>query len=552
MELSAERIMMELGDSPLQVRKLVNRATGRMISRAASQFLVIRPPSRISEPIFLTEVGSLSATECGARLLLTDSTGKYGVTLSISPGDQGFTFVLQVHGPSPIWSVEWTLSGLDLDEVIIPALGGQRITRGMPTETRLSFKYPFWWNAQFTLGSVPGGGIWVYTREAQPKFKLVRIRREREGFAITLGFEADAPLISNTMEVSFHVDCYAGGWEVPVDIHRRWMETAFGLSPLREHEFCPSWVHGINFILEMWGMSKDNPSPLHTFDDMQNRLRAFARLHDPSATLVYLPGFAEHGIDSRAPSYNPSLELGGDQKFESLIAAAHAMGYRVMLHTNVLGMAFDHPQFDRFRNHQVVDAFGRLQGWGLDMDGDWLPEPYFAYINPGVRQWGDLMVETIGDLLTRFGVDAIFLDQTLLAFNVSAGPNFIDGMREHISRLQRHFPTVLFAGEGLHEQVLRPLPMAQIHGIDSIAEIHGAEGDFPWRSVHPVSVYLFGKYTRFTAHLLTRHPSHPIFKRQEAAYAQLGVIPALCLYNKKQPMNLPAVRSMIKRAYTLG
>jgi hypothetical protein len=230
------------------------------------------------------------------------------------------------------------------------------------------------------------------------------------------------------------------------------------------------------------------------------------------------------------------------------VDTAHRLGYRVMIHTNVLAMTFDHPLFPKFRDHQVVDLFGRPQSWGLDIDGDWLAEPYFAYINPGVEAWGDLMVETLGSLVKRFGIDGIFLDQTLLAFNTNGGPNFLDGMRNHIERLQRSLPGVLFAGEGYHELVARPLPMAQIHGIDSIAEVHALDGRAPWRTAHPVLTTLFGRYTRFVAHLLTRHPTHPMFALQEEAYATLGVIPAVCLYNHTQRLDLPAVRRMLRRA----
>jgi hypothetical protein len=162
------------------------------------------------------------------------------------------------------------------------------------------------------------------------------------------------------------------------------------------------------------------------------------------------------------------------------------------------------------------------------------------------------MEQVIGDLIRKFDLDGVFLDQTLLAFNVSKGPNFLTGMRDHIARLRKAFPHTLFAGEGMHEQVLSSLPMAQIHGIDSITEIHGAEGKFSWRAPHPVSTYLFGRYTRFTAHLLTKHPSHPFFRLQEAAYSELGVIPALCLYDSNQPIGGPAVKRMIARARRLS
>jgi glycosidase len=298
-------------------------------------------------------------------------------------------------------------------------------------------------------------------------------------------------------------------------------------------------------------MAKDRPEPLHTFKQMESRLKQFARLHEPRRTLVYLPGYAEHGIDSRAPSYRPSPLLGGERAFGNLVNLAHRMGYRVMIHTNVLALAFDHPAFPSFREHQVVDVFGRPQGWGLDMDGDWLPEPYFAYVNPGVTAWGDLMEGVLRELIEGFSLDAVFLDQTLLAFNVSRGPNFLTGMRDHIQRLQHAFPDVLFAGEGFHETVARVLPMAQIHGIDSITEVHGMEGKTVWRTAHPVSTYLFGRYTRFTAHLLTKHPDHPMFAMQEDAYGRLGVLPALCLSSAEQKIDVPAVRRMIRRARTL-
>jgi hypothetical protein len=125
-------------------------------------------------------------------------------------------------------------------------------------------------------------------------------------------------------------------------------------------------------------------------------------------------------------------------------------------------------------------------------------------------------------------------------------------MRRHVGRLQAAFPNVLFAGEGLHGQVLPALSFNQIHGVDSIAEIHGMEGKKLWRRVHPVSAALFGPHTRFVAHLLTKHPSSPAFAAQEAAYAALGVVPALVLYRKSQGMEGPEVEAMLARARALA
>jgi len=549
MILSNSKTAFIFADQPDQISE-IKLADGTPVGSTSRQAILIRTPAAVSEPVLLSRVSSSASGPASAELLFQDESGAWRAELQIHAAEQGLRFRLQAYAPEPIWLVEWRLSGLQFDEVIIPALGGQALSGAMPAETTLSYKYPFWWNAQFVVGKKGGGGLWLFSRDEKPDLKLLRVGRSSDGFAWTYGCEARPPFPC-TLEAEWYLDGINGGWEVAVERHQRWLEEAFDLRPLQQKASFPAWAREINFILELWGARRDTIAPMHTFAQMVERLQAWRGMHDPRQTLVYLPGFAMHGIDSHAPDYHPSAQCGGAAEFARLIEAAHSWGFRVMIHTNVLAMTFNHPHFPRFREHQVIDCFGRPQGWGLDMDGDWLAEPYFAYINPGVRAWGDLMVDVIGDLVRRFGIDGVFLDQTLLAFNVSRGPNFIEGMRTHIRRLQEAMPEILFAGEGMHEHLLNPLPMAQIHGIDSITEVHGMEGQLSWRSAHPVSTALFSPYCRFMAHLLTRHPSHPMFTFQESAYAKLHVIPALCLYSAAQAMDLPEVKEMIARAQQL-
>jgi hypothetical protein len=548
---SSNRVSLIFGRDPLTIEKITNRLTGKTICLDGTQTVLVRSPQDISEPALLVHGRFLRAKE-GWAYELSDDTGKYRAEIRLEHSADGLRFSMRVRSPKPIWLVEWRLSGMQADEIIVPALGGQSLDRSMPTDTTISYKYPFWWNAQFAIGASKRGGFWIRSKETEPRLKMLRVKNESAGFAITYGFEAMAPLGAKTLDAVWYLDGYAGSWEEPVDTHRAWLEEAFSLLPLAKNPRWPLWASDINFVLELWGMRKDSATPHHTFDQMIDRLKAWKRLHDPRKTLVYLPGFAEHGIDSHAPDYNPSSHLGGPKKFAQLVKAAHRMGYRVMIHTNAIAMTFTHRLYPKLKKHQVVDPFGRLQGWGLDLDGDWLFEPYFAYINPGTKEWGELMQKILGHLIRTYGVDGVFLDQTLLAFNNSRGPNFQTGMNQHVQRLEKAFPNVLFAGEGLHELVLSALPMAQIHGLDSITEVHGLEGKTRWRNIHPVNARLFESFTRFTAHLLTRHPSNPAFALQESYYAQLGVLPALCLYNAAQKMDLPEVRKMVKRARKLG
>ncbi len=548
----SNEIRLEMRANAPGMLTLVNKNTHEIVAKSTRMELLVRTPDEISEPVFLSNVTSAEISdESFIRLKYGDRSSGYEALLTISGSEHGIKFDIDVKSPKVIWLVEWKITGLVLEGVVVPALGGQILTEEMPPGQSVSYKYPFWWNAQFVLGQTEKGGILLGSRDPSPDLKMLRVTRDAAGFGLALGFEAPGPLREKTLKAEWYLDCYHGDWKSAAVKYQHWMEKAFRVEPLDSNKYFPSWAKSIDFVLEIWGMRKDRPQPHHTFGQIADRLKAWRKLHPPERTLVYLPGFAEGGIDSRAPDYNPSAELGGKQGFRDLVDLAHTLGYKVMIHTNVLALTYSHPLFPSLKEHQVVDVFGRPQGWALDMDGDWLTEPYFAYVNPGAKAWGDLMEKVLGNLIREFSLDAVFLDQTLLAFNVSKGPNFVAGMRSHIARLQKSFPEILFAGEGMHEQVVSVLPMAQIHGIDSITEVHGLEGVTRWKKAHPISTFIFGRYTRFVAHLLAKHPSNPIFHLQEKAYSELGVIPALCLYDNDQPIDMPEVRRMIRRASRL-
>jgi len=549
--IKSKNSYLTLGNNPFDVESLFYLLKSTNVCPSGRQSLLLRIPERVSEPILLTEIKNINTVEDSISFEVEDITYEFKAVFTISTSREGIKFKCKIESEKPIWLLEWKLSGLKLNEVLVPALGGQSIKGSAPLGTVLSYKYPFWWNAQFVLGSFETGGLIIRSKDKKPNLKLLRVLKEQESFELTYGFEVPAPLNKKSFEAEWYLELYKGDWKRGVDIHRQWLEKTFHLKPVKQHSNYPDWANNINFILEVWGARRDRINPAHSFDEIRERIKEFAKFHDPRKTLVYLAGFAEHGIDSNAPDYNPSIQCGGAEKFKLLVDEAHRLGYKVMIHTNVLAMTFHHRLYSEFKKYQVVDCFGRKQTWGIDMDGDWLAEPFFAYINPAYTAWGDLMEKTLGDLINKYDLDAIFLDQTLLAFNVSKGKNFLKGMRDHVKRLQQAFPEILFAGEGIHEQVLPVLPMAQVHGIDSITEVHGMEGKVEWREVHPVSSYLFGKYSKLVAHLLTKHPSNPLFTFQERSYDRLGVLPALVLYTSDQPIDIPETKAMIDRAESL-
>jgi hypothetical protein len=535
-------------DNPSEYVDILNFSNYTNICVNGKQQFIVRRLDAVSEPIILDQLKIEKKTSEEIKILITDRKSKYSGKLSIRIGELGIHYHLDLKTSEHIWLLEWILSGFDAKEMIIPALGGQSLTDQMPEGTQLSYKYPFWLNAQFMIGESENGGFYIRSQDTSTDMKLVRVKREKSAWTLTYGFEVSGKSDLKSLTADWYLDVYTDQWNQAIEVHRTWLEKSFRLQEKHEHQHYPRWMNNINFVLEIWGAKRDSEIPHHNFDQMISRIEEWENIYPPDKTLLYLPGFAEKGIDSHAPEYGPSERCGGASKFKVLVDRAHELGYRVMVHTNVLAMTFTHPLFNAFKKYQVIDIFGRPQSWGLDMDGDWLAEPYFAYINPGFEAWGDLMKNNIGEIIQNYQVDAVFLDQTLLAFNIKDGPDFIKGMRDHIEKLQKDFPDTLFAGEGLHEQNVSCLPVAQIHGLDSIKEVHALDGQESWRKVHPVSKRLFGRYTTYIPHLLTKHPSNPDFKFQETAYKELDIIPTLVLYDSEQELNVPELQDMINRA----
>lgn len=521
------------------------------VCAGGEQSLIIRTHNAVSDPTVLQTVKSIEQSQDTIQLYFADESKEYKSVVEFIKSANGVLVKIKIDAPHPIWLVEWKLNGFKFDEILVPALGGQSISNEMPKGKTLSYKYPFWWNSQFVIGKTNNGGLIFRSEDETNNLKLLRVGQTEKDFEITFGHEAAAPLNSNQLEYEFFIEPFEGDWRNGVDIHKKWMKENFNLVEYKSHSHFPRWMNDINFILELWGARKTMRSH-HTFEQMIDRIIKWKELHNPKETLLYLPGFANNGVDSLAPNYDPSKQCGGPKKFKELIDTAHELGYKVMIHTNILAMTFVHPLYEEFKKFTTTDPWGRELTWGLDIDGDWLPEPFFAYMNPGNKEWGDLMKKILGDLIKEYKLDALFVDQTLLAFNNDRGPNFIQGMHDHIKRLQEEFPSVLFAGEGINERVLPRLPVVQIHGIDSIAEVHGMDDRVQWRNVHPISSYLFGDYTKFMAHLLTKHTSDPMFKLQEESYAKLNVIPSLSLYSYEQEMDTPETRKMIERAKRLN
>ncbi|HET6568892.1 MAG TPA: hypothetical protein VFG50_13070, partial [Rhodothermales bacterium] len=155
--ISSPTLQITFGDDPLVIEEIVHQQSGTVVCTRSEQHFLIRLPLRPSDPIFLTETSRIERAEESISFRLSDHTGAYVCNVCISAGEHGLAFQAEVAGAGPIWMLDWMVERLHVDSIVVPGLGGQVLTREMPGDRRMAYKYPFWWNAQFALAPLREG-----------------------------------------------------------------------------------------------------------------------------------------------------------------------------------------------------------------------------------------------------------------------------------------------------------------------------------------------------------------------------------------------------------
>ena len=448
------------------------------------------------------------------------TTGGHSATLFFRQGGNEITLTIEVEpttgdlliagsGESDTFGVygfQWGCDNIDINNLdfILPANGGQVITASTPFESKW-YSYPASWEAQLAIFEGEQGGFFV--RTADETFPYQQLIWEKNSGELAVNFQThnQAPwdALNTVQSVVWRFNTYVGDYRVPARIHRYWMEEAF--QPWRLADM-PNWVEDIGLVIMV-----GSPDLMGRELDMAS---ALAEEVDPSKTLLYLVDWCEYRYATYLPDYTPSEGFGG------FIKAVHEMGYRVMLHTNLVGMSTYHPLYPDFQAFQFRNPRdGRLMGWRWDE----LEEPRrHAWINNASSNFRDLLVSRLKQVWEEHGVDAFHLDISHVVTNDANG--LIEGLNSQQGNVLMHkqlaeaMPGVVFSGEHLHEVTFFRESFAQ--------RWKQWQGFTP----HPISSFLFGPYTRPYGYL-----GLPAVSGEQAAeyhlyldsYESWGVLPTL-------------------------
>ena len=356
------------------------------------------------------------------------------------------------------------------------------------------------WETQLAIIQGQHGGFFVRGTDPTFQFKELRYTRDLESFALGFQTHNQAPFdtLNSATSVTWRLNTYAGDWRVPAEQYRNWMERTF--NPWRLSEM-PTWVGDIGLVV--------------ICDLDLGFLDRLAKLVDPAKTLLYVVGWRKHAYDVNYPDYTAIEDFG------SLVDAAHQHGFRVMPHTNFVGVSPHHPLYAKFQNSQFREPLGGNPiGWRWDE----IDNPgRHAWINVADSSFRKLLVQRLREVWERYGVDAFHLDISHVVANDANG--LIEGLNSAQGNALLHkelgeaMPGVVFSGEHLHEVTFFRESFAQRGKLS------------PQATAHPISAFLFSRYTLPYGHLGLPNPDANLQLYQEFldSYESWGILPTLRL-----------------------
>ncbi len=378
-----------------------------------------------------------------ATITLSDASRTFVMSVREDPvsGD----IVVRTNATSSVPGLRgasWSLAGLDLQNgrLLVPARTGQVLDAAYPGIGE-RFDYPDVWNAQMAVYEAAAGSVLLYSTDTAMSFKRLRVStRGNTTIDVAVGTETAAPYASatSTSQVEWRLKAFAGDWQVAASVYRTWLNA--NRPPMSTAAY--PWVANIRAVVTVLGLDTSVLAPL-------------ASALVPSETLLYLVDWRSDGYDVDYPDYTPAPGAA------AFVSAAKALGFRVMLHTDLIGVSPGSPDYPGVQAFHVRHPESlQLMGW------KWEEPPStpqrFAYINPASSAFRALWIARVGVAVAALQPDALHLDISSPTYNdgngIIEGRNYPAGSVRLHEDIRAAFPSVALGGEGENDVLYLTTP----------------------------------------------------------------------------------------------
>ena len=396
-----------------------------------------------------------------------------------------------------VQSLFWGMFGFDLANarMVVPGQAGTYYGQDTVPET-YGLDYPVHWESQFIVYEHKQGSVLIYAHDTKPYFK--RLHASRVNGTLDFGFEvfAVAPWDKavDTPELEWRFKSFSGNWKEPAAYYKQWWSQN-GLQPKPALPARPEWTKDVNIVVTVQYL--DIPT-----------LEYMAKMIHASKTMLYLTDWRKDGFDLNYPDYN------WPETTTKYIQRARELGFRIMLHTNLLGVSETNPNFAQMSKYQLRTAnAGEPVGWLWDLEPGHIRR--VGYISPCVPEYRKLFIESIRPAVEALKPDAIHLDAGGAVINdangLYNGKNSIEGLFDFHAEIQAAFPEVQL-------------------GYESLTEINAAFIRYAqrWSSItpaHPISTFLYGNEVLNFGFLDQPHPDENEFTTYLKRYEGQGIMP---------------------------
>lgn len=289
---------------------------------------------------------------------------------------------------------------------------------GANTPPDVELAYPAEWLAQMVVWQGREGGLVIYSRDDENRYKGLHLRK-RDGYLdMALETRAAGPWKDATSVpyVEWRINAFKGDWRVPASGYRKLM--AF-LHPRKAPPEQRLWAGQINKVIAVPPAAGDA-----WLDDV-------ARKHPPARTLLLLEDWAE----GDPPAYRLAYRA------INLIDRAHARGFYV-----IVPLSIQHASKGWLARARGVAAVAS----GSDSSGS-------AIVNPASPAWRSALIRELREAFSGTRPDALLLQdaaEVVTEADRTTNRTGLEGLVRLLEELQAALPDVVLGSDGVHELIL--------------------------------------------------------------------------------------------------
>ncbi len=423
------RVVMRGGE----IVEITNRVTGEHVATGQGRIAPLTAALRVGDRATgLRYDGWRTAHEDEARRQAAQTVLRDGSTtvwLNVSVDEETQDVVIASWGESldaGLRGLQLGIRNLDLTRgrLMVPTHDGYEHSLASKEQAR-SFSYPREWTAQMLVWQAPEGGVVIYSRDDESRFKALSLTRRSERLDLALQTEAEAPWAKQTSvpHVEWRLNAYKGDWRVPAQGYRALLAH---LRPRSAPTEAQLWVGQIQSVVTVSAASS------------KGDLELLAGKRPPARTLLYLPSW---GVGSA-----PDRRL--TDREAALIGEAHDLGFYVMLPVRVAHAHADWNGLGPLSQYRVRGATG---GDPKNGEGEWIPMSGCA------SRWRASVVRGLREAFMGAAPDALLLLDACDVWNDNAGRvegrTPTEGQTMLVRDVQRAFPNMALASNGINELI---------------------------------------------------------------------------------------------------